>query len=279
MKKALSLILALVMCLSLCACGGGENGLNNNTGPDYSKAIRKVDFSMTMDDVRSMETSTLIEVRDNILTYKGTVGGYSGELIYNFYKETGTLHFVKFFFNNEPDFTSYIEAFKDEYGKAEKEKNGFEFWYGMTEGVEMYFSSEYTTISGGCNISISRTNAPVAGEYEPAETQGSSPNWSADYRDTMSEDEIEDLLVRTALDEAIWRLEGKDYDLDASKYKIGSIRTVDKYGVYNYEVSGTLYLYDKYGSLKDIATFTCSTIYIDEDGKAISTGTTTINFD
>ena len=65
MEKALSLILALVLCLSLCACGDGENGSNNNSKPDFSKAIREIDFSMTMNDVRSAETSTLTEVKDN----------------------------------------------------------------------------------------------------------------------------------------------------------------------------------------------------------------------
>ena len=39
MKKAISLILALVLCLSLCACGGGDNGENNATNaPETTEA-------------------------------------------------------------------------------------------------------------------------------------------------------------------------------------------------------------------------------------------------
>jgi len=39
MKKALSLLLALVMCLSLCACGGGSSGENNTTNtPETTEA-------------------------------------------------------------------------------------------------------------------------------------------------------------------------------------------------------------------------------------------------
>ena len=36
MKKTLSLILALVMCLSLCACGGGKNDTTNSYGGNTS---------------------------------------------------------------------------------------------------------------------------------------------------------------------------------------------------------------------------------------------------
>lgn len=39
MKKALSLLLALAMCLSLCACGGGSSGENNTTNtPETTEA-------------------------------------------------------------------------------------------------------------------------------------------------------------------------------------------------------------------------------------------------
>lgn len=52
-----------------------------------------------------------------------------------------------------------------------------------------------------------------------------------------------------------------DYDISATRYKIGEITDLG----YKFEVNGTLYLYDKYGSLKDIATFS-ATVEVKDDG-------------
>lgn len=51
------------------------------------------------------------------------------------------------------------------------------------------------------------------------------------------------------------------YDIDATRYKIGAITHSGK----KYTVNGTLYLYDKYGSLKDTATFS-GTVDIEDNG-------------
>ena len=95
------------------------------------------------------------------------------------------------------------------------------------------------------------------------------------YRDTMSASEIENAVTKAAVEEVLGRLNGQNYNLDATKYKIGSITLLDN--AYEYEVSGTLYLYDKYGSVADIATFTCSCVWINENGRATSVGSVTIN--
>lgn len=268
MKRAISLILALVLCLSLCACGKESKTPDR----DLSNIFRKIDFSMTMNDVIDTENATLTEIKDNIITFKGFVDGYPGEIVYKFYKETGTLHFIKFLFENNVDFQSYVNSFKQIYGEPDK-GGTYEYWYGTVGGIEAYFATEPSVTYG--IISVTRESAPTAAEYGAAETQNSPSNWKADYRDTMSKDEIEELVTQTALDEVMWRLRDKNYELSTSKYKIGSITKVGEY----YEVSGTLYLYDKYGSIKDIATFTCNGINIDEDGEAFALGTTEIDYD
>jgi hypothetical protein len=51
------------------------------------------------------------------------------------------------------------------------------------------------------------------------------------------------------------------YDINATRYKIGAITHSGK----EYTVNGTLYLYDKYGSLKDTATFS-GTVDIEDNG-------------
>ena len=98
---------------------------------------------------------------------------------------------------------------------------------------------------------------------------------SGDYRDTMTPSQIEDEVARAAARECLNRLEGKGFNLDDSKYKIGQISEIDDF---EYEVSGTLYLYDKYGSVTEIATFTCSCIWIDRDGDGVSVGSVDINY-
>jgi hypothetical protein len=66
------------------------------------------------------------------------------------------------------------------------------------------------------------------------------------------------------------------FALDSTRYKIGSIIKIKDY---EYEVNGKLYLYDKYGSLKGDATFSCSRIWINPEGEAVSGGGIDVDVD
>ena len=88
-------------------------------------------------------------------------------------------------------------------------------------------------------------------------------------RDHMSESAKEDEALRAAVEEVVWRLENKGYYTDNAKYKIGSINKVEEN---TYAISGTIRLYDKYGSFDKNITFTCSGVWIDKDGKGVSVG-------
>lgn len=111
---------------------------------------------------------------------------------------------------------------------------------------------------------------------KPADSKGTeaqSNSQSADRREGMTKSEIEEKVTLEAVWYAMNHLKNSAYstkfDLDATKYKIGSMVEI---GDYEYEVSGTLYLYDKYGSLKTTAKFEHSCIWINKDGDAVGVG-------
>lgn len=94
-------------------------------------------------------------------------------------------------------------------------------------------------------------------------------------RDRMSESEKEEAASRGAVEEVVRRLENKGYYLDNGKYKIGSVIKVEDD---IYEVSGTIYIYDKYGSIDETVTFSCDTVWITERGSGVSVGAVDMNF-
>lgn len=90
----------------------------------------------------------------------------------------------------------------------------------------------------------------------------------------ISTSEKEEIAEDEALDAVYSSLKSKyslKYDVSATKYKIGQISNIGN----KFTVNGTLYLYDKYGSLKDTATFSVR-VTVDDDGYA-SGGIPTIN--
>ena len=99
----------------------------------------------------------------------------------------------------------------------------------------------------GCSNASSSTNTP-------------SPNYSyvAPTQKTLSTSEKKELAKNEALTELEKYLKQHynygAYNLDATKVSIGSIIEDGS----SFDVSGKLYLYDKYGSIKDIATFSTS---------------------
>lgn len=110
------------------------------------------------------------------------------------------------------------------------------------------------------------------------EPQGN--NQSTDHRESLTKAEIEEKVEKEAMWYVMNHLENSAYSsvfaLDSTRYKIGSMV---EYEDYKYEVNGTLYLYDKYGSVKGTGTFTCSCIWINEDGDAVGLGSTKVDVD
>lgn len=271
MKKTLALIIALIMCLSLCACNSGSNN-------DFSNSIRKIDFSMTKATVKGAETLSLVSEEGLSLTYFGEVNGFPGELIYRFYEETGTIHFVRFIFDNNADFNSFVATFKEANGEPKESKNGFDFWYGKVNGIDATFSAHYS--STGSFVSVDRKTAPKAdGTVTTAENNDTVnetvSTTKADKRLTMTKSEIEKVVTEEAMWAVTHRLDKNKYNLDNSEYKIGSIIKVDSF---KYEVNGTLFLYNKYGTLEDVASFSCSSIALLDDGRAVSAGSVDIEY-
>lgn len=84
MKKALSLILALMLCLTLCACGGEKN---ENTDTKNSESLAPEDAILNVSDIAKGKicnvTVTAAEYVDVIEDgYKEDLWGYGGEIKY-----------------------------------------------------------------------------------------------------------------------------------------------------------------------------------------------------
>ena len=111
MKKLMCVLLCVICISSLVGCG------KNNSELDFSETIRSIDFSMTLDSVKNSANDTLTEEKtakgqNAFLYYEGELNGYSGEIIYRFDADTGTLDFIKFIFNSDTDFESYMEVYQ-----------------------------------------------------------------------------------------------------------------------------------------------------------------------
>ena len=78
MKKTISLLLALVMCLSLCACGGGNNTSETTEAPIEETKITK-------EELLSTATPMTQDIVEQILADKN----YAKTLISNTYTFTG----------------------------------------------------------------------------------------------------------------------------------------------------------------------------------------------
>ena len=119
----------------------------------------------------------------------------------------------------------------------------------------------------------------ACGEEPKKENTTATQSSNQSKRETMSEADIQAKVESEAVGYAMnymKRIYSNVFDLDSTRYKIGRMY---EYKDYNYEVSGTLYLYDKYGSLKGTAKFTCSCIYINEKGEAVGLGSTDVEVD
>lgn len=131
--------------------------------------------------------------------------------------------------------------------------------YRITLGGSYYFYEfdvNGTLSSGNANISLNRN-------YE--ESAGSDTN----YAETISISDKKEIAEAEAIDAIISYLQSTpgytSYDVNSSKYKIGTISQGSGITEDHFTVNGTLYLYDKYGSLANTATFSV-TVVIDDYG-------------
>ena len=154
MKKIFCFFLCAICLLSLVGCG------KQNSGLDFSETIRSIDFSMTLESVKSSAKDTLtgektVEGQNAFLYYEGELDGYSGEIIYRFGAGTGTLDFVKFEFNNDKDFESYMALFKETYGEPSKISGDSEMWYGVVGGQNAVFATYHDSM-GNATVEVDK---------------------------------------------------------------------------------------------------------------------------
>ncbi len=130
MKKALSLILALIMCLSLCACGGNDSSGTDSSGTDTTgadegnSASEKLDISTyPFVGTWANEGSTVyLRVKEDgsisaesilVNNKTSTVNGVTTTRVEKSIRETGTYSWSmendKFIFNNTASYTPTLE--------------------------------------------------------------------------------------------------------------------------------------------------------------------------
>lgn len=134
MKKISALILVITLCLSLTACAGIRNK------PDFSQVMPDFDFSMTRDDAIKLENyKTPVDDFGDVLIFSSYFNNCAGKIIYRF-EASGTLGSMNFTFNSDSEYRTFMNSFRETYGKADKKIRGYEFWYGVIDGVDVYFS-------------------------------------------------------------------------------------------------------------------------------------------
>ena len=115
---------------------------------------------MTLDSVKNSANDTLTEEKtakgqNAFLYYEGELNGYSGEIIYRFDADTGTLDFIKFIFNSDTDFESYMDTFKETYGEPSKVSGDSEMWYGVVGGENAVFAT-YQDSMGNAMVEVDK---------------------------------------------------------------------------------------------------------------------------
>lgn len=154
MKKLMCVLLCVICISSLVGCG------KNSSELDFSETIRSIDFSMTLESVKNSANDTLTEEKtakgqNAFLYYEGELNGYSGEIIYRFDADTGTLDFIKFKFNSATDFDSYMDIFKETYGEPSKVSGDSEMWYGVVGGENAVFAT-YQDSMGNAMVEVDK---------------------------------------------------------------------------------------------------------------------------
>ena len=87
MKKILTLLLTIILCLGLCGCG------TEFTDPDYNTTIKKSEYFKT-EIVEHTNTGYVIrDIETNVLYI--IIDGYSGTMIVPLYNADGSLKLYK----------------------------------------------------------------------------------------------------------------------------------------------------------------------------------------
>lgn len=110
----------------------------------------------------------------------------------------------------------------------------------------------------GCSNASSSTKTPSSNNSYVKPTQ---KTLSTSEKEEIAERETLKMLIKYMKESYKASTFGK-YNIDATRVNVGSI-TEDRDN--HFSVCGTLYLYDRYGSLEDTATFE-GTVDIDDDG-------------
>jgi len=134
MKKAFSLLLALVLCLSLCACG-----------KDYSKHqfdFLGDDFSWDMTEEEAYEYISKHQLIRNEIekTRYDTWTTITDDMYVFRFDKKGKIDFVKYYMGSDTGMVSILKEWYGEYDKYESKLDKY-IWYGTMSGrnVEMTF--------------------------------------------------------------------------------------------------------------------------------------------
>lgn len=102
MKKAISLLLALVMCLSLCACGGGSNAPDTTDAPTETTEPEEVKMS------KEEMLNIAVEIDDYRTEMKDNIARAEAKYVGNVYYITGHVSDISNDHLNVGDFTVYL---------------------------------------------------------------------------------------------------------------------------------------------------------------------------
>ena len=127
-------------------------------------------------------------------------------------------------------------------------------------------------------LSLAACGGDNSKEKQSSKSNSSSSS-SGTKLSTMSDSEKKNIVVYEAITDAERKMKADfTFDEDESYYKLGSAKCVETTNKgEKWEVSGTLYLMDNYGSLVENATFEYDTIYLNDSGSATSVGHYEIN--
>lgn len=130
----------------------------------------------------------------------------------------------------------------------------------------------FAACSGGGGQTNTATQAPSASTNNA--TQNTSGKWIDTATESEKKERVEVAAVTETLDSISHRVTGISFDRNSTKYIIGSSNRTNKYssGSEEWSVTGTIYLYDKYGSYVETVKFQQDCMVLSVDGDAFQFG-------